>query len=62
LQEAKDLGLQGQRHIANLVQEQRAAADLFELADAAAVGPGEGGPSRGRTTRSPRAALGWRRS
>ena len=42
LEQAQDLGLEGQRHVADLVQEERAAAALLELADAAAVGPGEG--------------------
>src|SRR5262249_16867279 len=42
LEQAQHLGLQSQRHVADLVQEQRAAADLLELADAAAVGAGEG--------------------
>src|SRR5262249_24062993 len=42
LQDAQQLGLQRQRHVADLVQEQRAAADLLELADALAVGAGEG--------------------
>ncbi len=35
-------GLQWRRHVANLVEEEGAARDLLELADAAAVGPGEG--------------------
>jgi hypothetical protein len=42
LQQAQDLALQGRRHVADLVQEQRAAVALLELADAAAVGAGEG--------------------
>jgi hypothetical protein len=38
LQQAQDFGLQRQRHVANLVKEQGAAAHLLEFADAAAVG------------------------
>src|SRR5206468_5079144 len=36
------LGLGGRRHVADLVEEEGAAAALLELADAAAVGAGEG--------------------
>ena len=42
LQDAQHLGLQGRRHVADLVEKERAAVALLELADAAAVGPGEG--------------------
>ena len=42
LQQAQDLGLQARRHVADLVEEERAAVALLELADAAAVGAGEG--------------------
>ena len=42
LEHAQHLGLGGRRHVADLVQEQRAPRALLELADAAAVGPGEG--------------------
>ncbi len=42
LQEPQDLGLHSQRHVADLVEEERAAVALLELADAASVGPGEG--------------------
>ena len=42
LQHAQQLGLHRQRHVADLVEEQRAAAALLELADPAAVGAGEG--------------------
>ncbi len=42
LQQTQHLGLQWRRHVANLVEEEGAARDLLELADAAAVGPGEG--------------------
>ena len=42
LEHAQDLGLEGQRHVADLVEEDRAAVALLELADAAAVGAGEG--------------------
>ena len=42
LQQPQHLGLQGQRHVADLVEEQGAAVALLELADAAAVGAGEG--------------------
>ena len=42
LQDAQDLGLQRQRHVADFVEEQGAAVALLELADAAAVGAGEG--------------------
>ena len=36
LQEAQQLGLQRQRHVADLVEEQRAAVGGFDLADASA--------------------------
>ena len=36
------LACRGQRHVADLVEEERAAVALLELADAAAVGAGEG--------------------
>ena len=42
LQQPQHLGLHGQRHVADFVEEKRAAVALLELADAAAVGPGEG--------------------
>jgi hypothetical protein len=42
LQQAQHLGLQGQRHVADLVEEKGAAIDLLELADAPAVGAGKG--------------------
>jgi hypothetical protein len=42
LQDTEELHLEGRRHVANLVEEQGAAADLLELADAASVGAGEG--------------------
>ena len=42
LQQPQYLGLHGQRCVADLVEEQRAAVALLELADAAAVGAGEG--------------------
>src|SRR5262249_43070853 len=42
LQHPQHLGLQGWRHIANLVQEQCASAALLELADPPAVNAGEG--------------------
>ena len=41
LQDAKQLGLRQRMHVADLVQEQRAAVALLELADPPAVGPGE---------------------
>src|SRR5262249_53223175 len=42
LQETQDLGLRQGRHVADLVEEERAAVALLELADALAVGPREG--------------------
>src|SRR5215472_16427565 len=39
---AQHLGLGGRRHVAQLVEEQRATRALLELADAPAVGAGEG--------------------
>src|SRR5260221_8051573 len=42
LEEAKDLRLRHHRHIADFIEEEGAATALFELADAAAVGAGEG--------------------
>ena len=42
LQEPQELGLRGRGHVAHFVQKERAAVGLFELADAAAVGAGEG--------------------
>ena len=44
LQDPQDLGLRPQGHVADLVQEERAAIALLELADPPAVGPGEGAP------------------
>ena len=38
LQHAQHLGLQRRRHVADLVEEQRAAVALLELADPPAVG------------------------
>src|SRR5207249_65575 len=42
LQEPEDLGLGQRRHVANLVQENRAPGTLLELADPLALGSGEG--------------------
>ena len=42
LQQPQDLGLGRRRHVADLVEEQRAAVALLELADPPAVGAGEG--------------------
>src|SRR5262249_28592098 len=42
LQDAQELGLRQGRHVADLVEEQRAAGALLELADAFAFGAGEG--------------------
>ena len=42
LEHAQHLGLGGRRHVADLVEEEGAAVALLELADAAAVGAGEG--------------------
>ena len=42
LEQAQDLRLRHQRHVADLVEKKRAAVALLELADAAPVGPGEG--------------------
>ena len=41
----------GQRHVADFVEEQRAAVGVFELALAQSVGAGEGARLRGRTAR-----------
>ena len=41
LRQAQDLGLKGRRHVANLVQKNRASVALLKLADAAAIGAGE---------------------
>ena len=41
LQHAENLGLHQRRHVADLVEEQRAAVALLELADPLAVGAGE---------------------
>jgi hypothetical protein len=41
-QHAQDLGLEVQRHVADLVQENGAGVRLLELADALADGPAEG--------------------
>ena len=42
LQHAQDLALHQRRHVAHLVEKQRALVALFELADVADRGPGEG--------------------
>src|SRR6516164_5835245 len=42
LEHAQHLGLGGRRHVADLVEEEGAAVALLELADATAVGAGEG--------------------
>jgi len=42
LEQAQDLGLDAQRHVADLVQEHGAAHALFDLADAPGAGAGEG--------------------
>ena len=41
LQQPQDLGLGARGHVADFVQQQRAAVGLLELADAPAVGPGK---------------------
>ncbi len=41
LQQPQDLGLGAGGHVADFVQEERAAVALLELADPPAVGPGE---------------------
>ena len=41
LEDTEHLGLERRRHVADLVEEQRAAVALLELADAAAVSPRE---------------------
>src|SRR5215472_8771489 len=41
LEHTQHLGLGGRRHVADLVEEQRATRALLELADAAAIGTGE---------------------
>ena len=62
LQQPQDLGLQGQRHVADLVEEQRAAVALLELADAAAVGAGEGALLVAEQLALQQVAPGWPRS
>ena len=42
LQHAQDLGLRGRRHVPHLVEEDRPAVALLELADPAVLGAGEG--------------------
>ena len=42
LQHAQQAGLRLERHVADLVEEQRAALGLLEAADLARVGAGEG--------------------
>ena len=42
LQQPQDLGLERQRHVADLVEEERAAVALLELADPPPLGAGEG--------------------
>ena len=42
LEHAEDLGLHGQWHVADLIEKERPARALLKLADAAAVGAGEG--------------------
>ena len=44
LQHAEQLGLASPGHVADLVEKERAAVGLLELADAAAVGAGERAP------------------
>ena len=41
LQHAQDLGLRARAHVADFVEEQRAAVGLLEAADALAIGAGE---------------------
>ena len=41
LQEPKELGLHGERHVADLVQEQRPARGRFDLPEHALAGAGE---------------------
>ena len=62
LEQAQDLGLQGQRHVADLVEEQRAAVALLELADAAAVGAGEGALLVAEQLALQQVSPGWPRS
>jgi hypothetical protein len=52
LQHAQQAGLRLRRHVADLVEEQRAAVGLLEAAGARSVRAGEGAASRGRTARS----------
>ena len=40
-QDAQQLGLHGQGHVANLVEEKRAAVRLLKLSDVARQSPGE---------------------
>ena len=42
LEQPEDLGLEGQRHVADLVEKKGSPVALLELADAAPVGSGEG--------------------
>ena len=42
LQHAQNLGLRARAHVADFIEEQRAAVRLFEAADALLVGAGEG--------------------
>ena len=62
LQRAQDLRLRLQAHVANLVEEQRAAVGQLELAAAIGDGAGERALARGRTARSRSAPRGSRRS
>ena len=42
LQQPQHLWLRRQRHVADFIEEERSVVGLLKLADAAAVGPGEG--------------------
>ena len=62
LQHAQELGLEVERQVADLVEEERAAVGQLEQAGPVARGAGEGALRSGRTARSRAGARGWRRS
>ena len=62
LQHAQHLGLRLQAHVADLVEEDRAAVGQLELAAAVGDGAGERAAARGRTARTRSAPREWRRS
>ena len=62
LQHAQDLALRRQRHVADLVEEQRAAVALLELADPPPLGAGEGALLVAEQLALQQRSRGWRRS